>query len=214
MFLVALLHSFIHSFIFSFSFSFSSESVLVTKCAYYSNSDYDYKQFVKISDIKNSQPDGYILRIILYIQGARDGNVLLSTSDHPNYERDFVYEFGKRLFDIGDIFPKYITNFLSLIIAWKCSVFFLCAINFCYFVPYRSCDSNWRLGQWGKLLNHFVIGTYSNGLYIMGRMWCECVALQIELMEIKNNNLLISVMFYDAFYCIRNIMAFVISLNS
>lgn len=73
-------------------------SVLVTKCNYYSNSDYDYKNFIKISDIKNSQPDGFILRIILYIQGARDGNILLATSDHPNFERDFVYEFGKFLY--------------------------------------------------------------------------------------------------------------------
>lgn len=70
-------------------------SVLVTKCGYYSSLNYDYKFFVKISDIKNSQPDGYILRIVLYIQGARDGNILLATSDHPNFERDFVYEFGK-----------------------------------------------------------------------------------------------------------------------
>lgn len=69
--------------------------VLVTKCGYYSISDYEYRHFVKLSDIKNSQPDGYILRIIIYIQGARDGNILLATSDHPNYERDFVYEIGK-----------------------------------------------------------------------------------------------------------------------
>lgn len=89
---------------FSFSFSRLSHtfsrygiltSVLVTKCGYIAVSTYDYKNFIKISDIKNSQPDGYILRIVLYIQGARDGNILLSTSDHPNFERDFVYEFGK-----------------------------------------------------------------------------------------------------------------------
>lgn len=73
----------------------NSTSVLVTKCAYYAISDNDYKNFVKISDIKNSQPDGFILRIILYIQGARDGHILLATSNHPNFERDFVYEFGK-----------------------------------------------------------------------------------------------------------------------
>lgn len=74
---------------------FVSYIVLITKCGYYTISDYDYRHFVKISDIKGSQPDGYILRIIIYIQGARDGNILLATSDHPNYERDFVYEFGK-----------------------------------------------------------------------------------------------------------------------
>lgn len=69
--------------------------VLVTKCNFYSISDYDYKKFIKLSDIQNSQPDGYIVRIVLYIQGARDAHVLLATTDHPNYERDFVYEFGE-----------------------------------------------------------------------------------------------------------------------
>lgn len=72
-----------------------SRTVLVTKCGYYSISDYDYRHYIKISDIKDAQPDGYIVRLIFYIQGARDGNVLLATSDHPNFERDFVYEFGK-----------------------------------------------------------------------------------------------------------------------
>lgn len=76
-------------------FSSSSIPVLVTKCNFYSISDYDYKKFVKLSDIRNSQPDGYIARIVVYIQGARDAHVLFATNDHPNYERDYVYEFGE-----------------------------------------------------------------------------------------------------------------------
>lgn len=70
-------------------------TVLVTKCNFYSISDNDYKKFIKISDIRNSQPDGYIVRIVLYILGPRDAHVLLTTNDHPNYERDYVYEFGE-----------------------------------------------------------------------------------------------------------------------
>lgn len=74
-------------------------AVLNLRCRRYSVKydaiDYDYKDFIKINSIKNSQPDGYILRIVLFIQGERDANVLLALSDHPNYERDTVYEFGK-----------------------------------------------------------------------------------------------------------------------
>lgn len=68
---------------------------MITKCAYYANSDNDYKVFIKTSDIKNSSPEGFSLRIVLYIQGARDGHILLSPVSNPNYERDFVYEIGK-----------------------------------------------------------------------------------------------------------------------
>lgn len=47
-----------------------------------------------------TSPVGYNLhvhRIVLYIQGER-AHILLSTSDYPNYETDFVYEF-----DIGGL---------------------------------------------------------------------------------------------------------------
>lgn len=74
---------------------FTILTVLTLKCAHYSISEYDYQDFTKLSDIKNSAPDGYILRIVLYIQGSRDANIILTTSNHPNFERDFVYEFGK-----------------------------------------------------------------------------------------------------------------------
>lgn len=78
------------------SISFYFYLVLVTKCRFYSvkpdSADYDYKDYIKTSDIANSQPDGYILRLVLFIQGGRDANILLTTSNQPNFERDFVYE--------------------------------------------------------------------------------------------------------------------------
>lgn len=68
--------------------------VLVTRCLYYTNSDYDYKQFIKLTDLKGVTPEGYLVRMVFYIQGARDGHILFSVTDRPNYDRDFVYEFG------------------------------------------------------------------------------------------------------------------------
>lgn len=76
-------------------FLVSPATVLVTKCNFYAISDNEYKKFVKLSDIRDSQPDGYIVRIVVYILGPRDAHILLTTNDHPNYERDYVYEFGK-----------------------------------------------------------------------------------------------------------------------
>lgn len=47
--------------------------------------------------MKNASPQGYILRIVLYIKAAQDVKILLSTSNHPNFRTDFVYEFGNWL---------------------------------------------------------------------------------------------------------------------
>lgn len=69
--------------------------MLQTRCTYYSNFDYDYKKFIKIGDINHSQPDGYVVRMILYLMGERDAHVLLTMNDHPDFERELVYEFGK-----------------------------------------------------------------------------------------------------------------------
>lgn len=93
-------HSISTQFVFHlFLLNFQPNAVLVTKCRLYSikydSADYDYKDYVKISDIANSQPDQYILRLVLFIQGGRDANILLTTSNQPNFERDFVYEIGE-----------------------------------------------------------------------------------------------------------------------
>lgn len=131
------------------------DSVLVTKCNYYSSFNYDYKHFVKLSDIKNSQPDGFILRIILYIQGARDGNIILATSDHPNFERDYLYEFGKYISSAN------ICIYMELIMCLhlKSTEIFLCFF-FSQFISQFLFHDIWIffntvIGGWGNELSYY-----------------------------------------------------------
>lgn len=53
---------------------------------------YNYKRFVKVSDIRHSRPRGFKLRMVVYVQGPHDGHILLSSSDN---NQDSVYEIGK-----------------------------------------------------------------------------------------------------------------------
>lgn len=63
-------------------------------CDYYSTDEYNYTHFVDLSSIETAQSDDYYARVPVYIIGARYGNVILSTSNTPNRDTDFVYEFG------------------------------------------------------------------------------------------------------------------------
>lgn len=108
-----------NSFFSSFSWNFQRLTVLVTKCRFYSikydTADYDYKDYVKLSDIKNSQPDGYILRILLFIQGGRDANILLTTSTQPDWNRDLVYEIGESRINFQSLFAPFDENIQNLL---------------------------------------------------------------------------------------------------
>lgn len=145
--------------------------VLVTKCRRYSvkydTADYDYKDYIKISDIRNSQPDNYILRIVLFIQGGRDANILLTTSDHPNFERDFVYEIGK-------LHTKF----------WSFSVLSNFYFNF-----------HWRrhvpvIGGWGNevkynkisyfIYKHRLINSFSNWIFEKCENMNECLMFKFN----------------------------------
>lgn len=55
-------------------------------------SGYGYRNFVDINDVRNSVPEGYILRLVIYVKGPHDGAVLLSS--HADIDHD-VYEIGK-----------------------------------------------------------------------------------------------------------------------
>jgi len=66
--------------------------VLVNKCKWYEAWENEYKQFHKLSDIKDSQADGYLVKLPLYVFGARDAHIVLSATDKPNWEADNVYE--------------------------------------------------------------------------------------------------------------------------
>lgn len=71
--------------------------VLTSKCALSKTKDDKYKYFIHISDIINPSAANYILRMVFYAQSGRDASILLSTSNHPDYERDDVYEFGNNI---------------------------------------------------------------------------------------------------------------------
>lgn len=68
---------------------------LVSKCKYYTNPVYEFKDYVKLSEIPGAQTDSYQARVEFYAQGTRNAHVLLSPTSKPNLLTDAVYEFGK-----------------------------------------------------------------------------------------------------------------------
>ncbi|XP_055311129.1 uncharacterized protein LOC129573947 [Sitodiplosis mosellana] len=66
---------------------------LTSRCKQYSNFKYEYKDFIKLSDIRDSKPNGYIVRLAFYAQGTRNAHVLLSRTATPNLAAEPVYEF-------------------------------------------------------------------------------------------------------------------------
>lgn len=68
---------------------------LTSRCKTYSNTKYEYKDFIKLSDIRDSHPSGYIVRLAFYAQGTRNAHVLLSRTPTPQLATEPVYEFSK-----------------------------------------------------------------------------------------------------------------------
>lgn len=68
---------------------------LTSRCRYYTNPKYEYRDFFPISEINESQPVGYQVRLAVYAQGTRNAHVLLSRNSNPNVLVDNVYEFSK-----------------------------------------------------------------------------------------------------------------------
>lgn len=67
----------------------------LTDCEYYKTDEYNYTHFVELNAIKDAQPTGLYARVPVYVIGARDAHIILSTTDKPNRDKDFVYEFCK-----------------------------------------------------------------------------------------------------------------------
>lgn len=74
---------------------FESIEGLTSRCKQYSHTKYEYKDFFKVSDIRESRPSGYILRLVFYAQGTRNAHVLLSRTTTPNLATEPVYEFSE-----------------------------------------------------------------------------------------------------------------------
>lgn len=68
---------------------------LTSRCKSYSNTKYEYKEFFALSEIRDSQPPGYIVRLVFYAQGTRNAHVLLSRTATPDLANENLYEFSK-----------------------------------------------------------------------------------------------------------------------
>lgn len=69
----------------------------LTECDYFTTDEYNYTHFVDLSTIKDAQSSDYYARVPIYVIGPRYGNIILSSSNTPNREKDFVYEIGNVL---------------------------------------------------------------------------------------------------------------------
>lgn len=50
---------------------------------------------MELNSLKEPQPDDLYARVSTYIIGQRDAHIILSTTNTPNREEDFVYEICK-----------------------------------------------------------------------------------------------------------------------
>ncbi|XP_031620433.1 uncharacterized protein LOC116338976 [Contarinia nasturtii] len=66
----------------------------LTECDYYKTDDYNYTHFVELSaDIKVPESIDNCTRVSVYLIGPRDAHIILSSTNKPNRDKDFVYEF-------------------------------------------------------------------------------------------------------------------------
>lgn len=75
--------------------------------------------YFPLNQIPDYKPNGYKVRISLYVQGGRDAHILLSENDRPQ-KGDNVYEFCKYLpkCSIFSFIHQIIAYFLTVIGGW------------------------------------------------------------------------------------------------
>lgn len=72
---------------------------LKTNCDRYEQKFHEHYNFFNISDVRNAQPNGYLVRFSFYMVGVDDFNVVFTTSDQrtSSLSQDDAYEAGKRI---------------------------------------------------------------------------------------------------------------------
>lgn len=65
------------------------------QCERYEAKDYTYNNLSKISNIPNSQQEGYLVRFSFYVMGERDAYIIFTTSDKPSWNTDSAYEISR-----------------------------------------------------------------------------------------------------------------------
>lgn len=71
----------------------TNEEDLTKKCKHTQSWEDVYSTPVKLDSIKNSQPDGYVVRIPVLVKGVRDAHILLQSGNSANPKDG--YEIGK-----------------------------------------------------------------------------------------------------------------------
>lgn len=64
------------------------------ECTSYSAIDEDQLQFHAINNIYDAQPDGYAVRLPVYVVANQNVKILLSSTNQPNFELDKIYQIG------------------------------------------------------------------------------------------------------------------------
>lgn len=68
-----------------------------------------YVKFIKLTELPEVRPDGYIVRIPFYVQGPGNAHILFAQKENPT-EHDDAYEIGR----FFRLFPKF-SKFLFLL---------------------------------------------------------------------------------------------------
>lgn len=73
-------------------------SDLVKKCQTEETWELEYNKFHELKNFKNSQADGYLFKLNFFVYGQKEVNILLSSTEKPNIEKESAYQIGNCFF--------------------------------------------------------------------------------------------------------------------
>lgn len=68
---------------------------LVKKCQWEEKWERLYNEYHVISDLKNTNAEGYLFRLEMLVHGSKDVHILLSDKKDVNIDKDPAYEIGE-----------------------------------------------------------------------------------------------------------------------
>lgn len=76
-------------------FPFCRPTELVKKCKWEEKWEHLYNEYHVISELKNTQAEGYVFRLEMLVYGSKDVHILLSDKKDVDIDKDAAYEIGK-----------------------------------------------------------------------------------------------------------------------
>lgn len=67
------------------------------KCQTEESWELNFTKFHDVTTIKNSQADGYLFKLNLFVFAQREVHILLSATEKPDIEKESAYEIGMQL---------------------------------------------------------------------------------------------------------------------